>query len=90
MDIFALVRETVGLRRAYDCTHAWVKASGTEQQAGGSEQSSEQCARCGILATPIGKENLRAATERWHKARGTTPPPLAPATPSPSSEDLAP
>lgn len=80
MDIFALVRETVGLRRAYDCTHAWVKASGTE----------EQCARCGILATPIGKENLRAATERWHKARGTTPPPLAPATPSPSSEDLAP
>jgi len=80
MDIFALVRETVGLRRAYDCTHAWVKASGTE----------EQCTQCGILATPIGKENLRAATERWHKARGTTPPPLAPATPSPSSGDLAP
>lgn len=80
MDIFALVRETVGLRRAYDCAHEWVKASETEQQ----------CARCGILATPLGKENLRAATERWHKARGTTPPPMASATPSPSSEDLAP
>lgn len=68
MDIFALVRETVALRRAYDCTHRWVKATETE----------EQCACCGILATPEGKANLRTMTVGWHRRRGTTPPPETP------------
>jgi hypothetical protein len=67
VNVFALVRETVALRRAYDCTHSWVKATETE----------EQCAHCGVIATAEGKANLRAMTVSWHRRRGTTPPPEA-------------
>lgn len=64
MNVFALVRETVALRRAYDCAHRWVKATEAE----------EQCAHCGVIATAVGKANLRAMTVSWHRRRGTRPP----------------
>lgn len=65
MNVFFLARETVALRRAYDCTHEWVRVNETE----------EQCSRCGLVATEAGKANLRAMTVSWHRRRGTTPPP---------------
>lgn len=50
-----LVRDTIALRRAYDCEHDWQRYNETE----------EQCNRCLVIVTPAGKENLAKATERF-------------------------
>ncbi len=49
-----LVSETIGLIRAYKCSHKWGPHSATE----------EQCKLCGIIATPEGKANLAAESRR--------------------------
>lgn len=48
MTIGALVRETILLKRAYECDHEWVHHSETE----------DQCVRCTVIATPEGKKYL--------------------------------
>lgn len=51
-----LVRDTIALRRAFDCKHDWKSINETE----------EQCSHCLVIATPAGKENLAKAAERFY------------------------
>jgi hypothetical protein len=54
-----LVRETIALRRAYDCEHAW-------QPLSDASDGAQQCSRCGVIATPEGKRELARAADRFH------------------------
>ena len=56
MIVGAVVRQTIQLRRAYDCSHAWVKDSPTE----------DRCTECGVIATEEGKKNLARMAARFH------------------------
>jgi hypothetical protein len=51
-----LARETILLRRAYDCAHQWEPR----------EPGWERCVRCGIEATPDGKAHLARMAARFH------------------------
>lgn len=49
-----LVRETVALKRAFECEHEWapyVHALPSNPE--------DQCSKCGIIATPAGKIALQ-------------------------------
>lgn len=58
--IGGLVRETIALRRAYDCTHAWKPLNAGE----------DQCSKCAVIATPEGKVNLERMTRAFHGRKG--------------------
>jgi ribosomal protein S27AE len=51
-----LVRETIQLRRSYDCKHEWTRINEKE----------EQCSRCGVIVTEEGKKNLERMASAFH------------------------
>lgn len=51
-----LARETIALRRAYDCEHVWQSWNAAE----------DTCCKCGVIATPDGKKALARAADRFH------------------------
>ena len=56
-----LARETILLRRSYDCAHEWVPYA--QEQPGSQE---EQCVKCTIIATPEGKQHHARMAARFH------------------------
>lgn len=64
MSVFAVITETIALRRAYDCEHDWRPVEGI-----GGREPEEQCALCAVIATVSGKENLRMMAENFHRLR---------------------
>jgi len=52
--IGALVQQTLAMKRAIECDHAWVKLNDTE----------DQCSVCTTIATPEGKRYLERQKAR--------------------------
>jgi len=64
MEVAALARQTILLIRAYRCEphHVWRPVNETE----------DQCAKCGVIATATGKRNLAQMAAR-HFGRPVPP-----------------
>jgi hypothetical protein len=56
--IAGLVRETILLRRAFDCEHVW---------ASSDRPGEETCTRCTVSVTPEGKVELQRLADRFHR-----------------------
>ena len=67
MTVGGLVRETVLLRRAYDCDHDWQPyAEPVPPPPSVGTGPAEQCTKCTVIVTAEGKKNLLAAADRFH------------------------
>ena len=55
MTVGLLVADTIALMRAQHCDHRWEKLNAKE----------DRCTKCGVAATPEGRQHLAAAYKRF-------------------------